>query len=100
MPRLFARCGLARGKARLGAPGWAGENDGLFEQPAGSCDNGVRDWISCFYSIVHDDRADSIQVDTMRSSPLDCSFSLTADNTYVIEGEAWIDGQEARSGTG
>jgi hypothetical protein len=24
-PRLLARCGLARGTAHLGAPGWAGE---------------------------------------------------------------------------
>ena len=33
-PRLFARCGLAWDKARLGAPGlWAGEKSGLFEHP-------------------------------------------------------------------
>jgi hypothetical protein len=29
-----ARCGLARGTARLGAPGWVGEMSGLFEHPA------------------------------------------------------------------
>jgi hypothetical protein len=29
-----ARCGLARGKARLGALGWVGENSGHFEHPA------------------------------------------------------------------
>ena len=35
-PRLFARCGLAWAKARLGrARGWAGEKSGLFEHPAG-----------------------------------------------------------------
>jgi len=34
-PRLFARCGLVWDKARLGAPGWAGEKSGLFEHPAG-----------------------------------------------------------------
>jgi hypothetical protein len=33
-PRLFARCGLTRGKGCLGAPGWAGENGGHFEHPA------------------------------------------------------------------
>ena len=33
-PRLLARCGLARGTGRLGAPGWAGEKRGLFEHPA------------------------------------------------------------------
>jgi hypothetical protein len=33
-PRFFARSGLARGKARLGAPGWAGEKSGLFAHPA------------------------------------------------------------------
>ena len=32
-PLLFARCGLACGTARLGALGWAGENDSLFEHP-------------------------------------------------------------------
>ena len=32
-PRLFARCGLACGTVRLGAPGWAGENRGHFEHP-------------------------------------------------------------------
>ena len=31
--RLFARCGLARGTVRLGAPGWAGENKGHCEHP-------------------------------------------------------------------
>jgi len=32
--RLFARCGLAWGKARLGrARVWAGEKSGLFEHP-------------------------------------------------------------------
>jgi hypothetical protein len=33
LPRLLARCGLARGTGRLGAPGWAGEKRGLFEHP-------------------------------------------------------------------
>ena len=33
-PRLFARCGLAWEKARLGAPGLGGEKSGLFEHPA------------------------------------------------------------------
>ena len=33
MVLLFARCGLACGTARLGAPGWAGVNDGLFDHP-------------------------------------------------------------------
>jgi hypothetical protein len=28
--RPFARCGLACGAARLGAPGWAGETAGFF----------------------------------------------------------------------
>ena len=32
-PRLFARCGLACGTARLARRGWAGENRGLFEHP-------------------------------------------------------------------
>jgi hypothetical protein len=32
-PRLFTRCGLARGTGRLGAPGWAGETSGHFEHP-------------------------------------------------------------------
>ena len=32
--RLFAYCGLDRGMARLGAPGWVGEMSGLSEQPA------------------------------------------------------------------
>jgi hypothetical protein len=32
--RVMVRCGLACGKARLGAPGWAGEKSGLFEHPA------------------------------------------------------------------
>ena len=34
-PRRFARCGLACGTARLGALGWAGEKEGLFEHPDG-----------------------------------------------------------------
>ena len=33
-PRLFARCGLACGTARLGAPGLGGENRERFEHPA------------------------------------------------------------------
>ena len=33
-PRLFARCGVACGTVRLGAPGWVGENRGHFEHPA------------------------------------------------------------------
>jgi len=32
--RPFARCGRACGKARLGAPGWVGENSDLFDHPA------------------------------------------------------------------
>ena len=31
---VMVRCGIACGKARLGAPGWAGEKSGLFEHPA------------------------------------------------------------------
>lgn len=33
--RLLVRCGLSRAKARLGALGWAGEKNNLFDQPAG-----------------------------------------------------------------
>jgi hypothetical protein len=28
--KVIVRCGLACGRARLGAPGWAGENSGPF----------------------------------------------------------------------
>jgi hypothetical protein len=34
--RRGLRCGLARGVAHLGAPGWAGEISSLFEHPVGS----------------------------------------------------------------
>jgi len=30
---VTARCGLAYGTARLGAPGWVGEKSSLFERP-------------------------------------------------------------------
>ncbi|MCM3905748.1 MAG: hypothetical protein ND866_28990, partial [Pyrinomonadaceae bacterium] len=35
---VMVRCGLACGKARLGAPGWAGEKSGLFEHPTAITD--------------------------------------------------------------
>jgi hypothetical protein len=41
----LARCGRACGTACLGVPGWAGENDSLFEHPAETCTSQPQVWI-------------------------------------------------------